>query len=172
MDDAVHIPELGVYFALATVHGGHMFFGDTRQAFLEFLSRLTPQALFLTLAIVFGSKLDLSKFLFTWQGLKNALPMALCITVFMGAALASVTLFIEKSITSDPKHDKYAARVRKLSLTKGRRVCVLLRGIWVFNKRMLVQIALVLGVMEVGFLATIVVALQAAMSSPLLKLHG
>jgi hypothetical protein len=150
-----------------------MFFGSARQAFLGFLSRLTPQTIFLALAIILGAKLDLKQPSYTVQGFINVLLPLLCFAMCIGAAIASITLFAEQAVASDPRYDRFAVWVKKkFSLPWYKNICVLIRGIWRYNKRMLLQVMLVVAVTELGFLATVVVAVQTAMASPLLRAHG
>lgn len=93
-----------------------MFFGEARKALLEFLRNLTPQILFMTLAIILGAKLDLSHFDLSLNGIKNAGPFVMCIIVFMGAAMANTTLFIDSAITSNESLDKAANEIKEMRL--------------------------------------------------------
>jgi hypothetical protein len=69
-----------------------MSLGSLRPAFLEFLRNLSPQIMLLTIGIVLGSRLDLTHFVWTWQGVKNALPFAFTELMFAGALTANTTI--------------------------------------------------------------------------------
>lgn len=145
-----------------------MFFGEGRRALLEFLRNLTPQILFMTLAIVLGAKLDMSHFDFSPQGIKNAGPFVMCIIVFMGAAIANTTLFIDAAITSNESLDNAANEIKEMQLKALPRTWHLACAAWRFNKPAFVQLALALIITEAAIVAIFLLAIQGALASPLL----
>jgi hypothetical protein len=62
----------------------------TATSLLEFLRNLTPQILLLSVAFVLGSKLDITKFQFTLQGVKNAWPFVSVLLVLFVAFFANM----------------------------------------------------------------------------------
>jgi len=145
-----------------------MFLGEGRKAFLEFLRNLTPQILFLTLALVIGSKLDFRTLRLDATGIKNAAPFVLCVWIFFGAALANMTMFIDAVITSNAKLDSEVAAIKKKGLKPMRLTLALLGAAWQHNRTAFAQTLLSLLVVEIAFVGVFIVALQGAMASPLL----
>lgn len=145
-----------------------MFFGEGRRALLEFLRNLTPQILFMTLAIVLGAKLDMSHFDFSPNGIKNAGPFVMCVIVFMGAAMANTTLFIDSAITSNESLDKAANEIKEMQLKALPRTWHLACAAWKLNKPAFAQLALALIITEAAIVAVFLLAIQGALASPLL----
>jgi hypothetical protein len=146
-----------------------MFFGDSRRAFLEFLRNLTPQILFLTLSLIVGSKLDLTKFRLDSVGVGNAFPFVLCLLIFFGATMANVTLFVDAAITSNEKLDMEVSEIKAKGLKSHRLTWALLCAAWEHNKPAFFQLAMSLLIAEFAFVAVFVIAIQGALASPLLQ---
>ena len=143
-----------------------MFTGESRKAFLEFLRNLTPQILFLTLAFIFGTKLDLTKLEISIQGVKNVAPFAMCLGVFFGATIANMGLFIDTAITSSPSLDKQVEDIKKQDIKALRRTWNLICAAWKYNKPAFLQLLLVLVIAETALAAVLIVAIQGAVASP------
>lgn len=146
-----------------------MFLGDGRKAFLEFLRNLTPQILFLTLSLVVGSKLDLSKFQIDASGFGNALPFAVCLLIFFGAAIANMSMFIESALTSTERLKTETEAIEKKGLKGLVLIWALLCTAWKHNKLAFFQLALSLLIIEFAFVAVFVVSIHGALASPFLK---
>ena len=144
-----------------------MFTGEGRKAFLEFLRNLTPQVLFLTIALISGSKLDLTKFDFSGSGFWNAFPFAMCLMVFFGAAIANIGLFIENAVTSNPALDREVEEIKSTTISAWKRTWLCLCAAWKHNKPAFVQIILALAICEIAFVVVFVIAIQGAIASPL-----
>ncbi|CAM3124020.1 hypothetical protein BZK31_16725 [Pseudomonas floridensis] len=146
-----------------------MFFGENRKAFLEFLRNLTPQALFLTLAFIFGSPLDLSlerdSFDFTYEGVRRTIPYLFSLLVFIGACLANITLFIESALVSPARLKKLTDRITRLHPGFFRRIKLNARATWRHNKSGYLEVFLVLLISQTAFIAVVVVAARAALDS-------
>ncbi|MBC3953644.1 MULTISPECIES: hypothetical protein [Pseudomonas] len=149
-----------------------MFFGENRKAFLEFLRNLTPQALFLTLAFVFGSKLDLSlspgAFDPTFEGIKRTIPFLFSLLVFIGACLANMSLFIESAVSSPAELKERLKTITREEPHFFKRQKKLARATWQDNKSGYLEVILVLLISQIAFIAVVVVAAQAALSSTFL----
>ena len=143
-----------------------MFMGESRKEFLEFLRNLTPQILFLTLAFILGTKLDLSKLEFSIQGLKNVAPFATCLGVFLGATMANIGLFIDTAITSNSSLDAEVELIKSQNIKALRRTGHLICAAWKHNKPAFFQILLVMAIAEAGLLAVFIIAFQGAAASP------
>lgn len=146
-----------------------MFTGEARRAFLEFLRNLTPQILFLTMALVSSSNLELKEFDLSASGLWRTLPFALCIFIFLGSAMANVGLFIDSAVTSSPELDKRAGEIKSTDVSTWKRTWLLLFAAWKYNKSAFFQIILVMAICEVAFVVVYIVAVQGAISSPFFK---
>lgn len=146
-----------------------MFLGDGRKAFLEFLRNLTPQILFLTLAFIVGSRLDLHTLRLDATGIANAAPFVSCIWIFFGAALANMTMFIDAVITSNEKLDSEVTAIKAKGLKSVQLTRALLSAAWKHNKTAFVQTLLSLLIVQIAFVGVFIVAIQGAAASPLLR---
>jgi len=142
-----------------------MFFGDGRTAFLEFLRNLTPQILFLTLAIVLSAGLDLSHFEITIQGFKNAAPYVICLGFFYGSVTANCTKFLDASIAASGAMKIQVGRVQARGLGPLRTTVALVRASWQYEKAMILKVVLVAVVAEAGVVTVFFAARQGAISS-------
>ena len=145
-----------------------MFLGDGRKPFLEFLRNLTPQILFLTLSLIVGAKLDLTKFRLDAAGVGNALPFFMCILIFFGAAIANMSMFIDAALTSNEKLDSAVAAIKMKGLKSFHLTWALLRAAWKHNKAAFFQLTLSMLIAEFAFVAVFAVSIQGALASPLL----
>lgn len=146
-----------------------MFAGETRRAFLEFLRNLTPQILFLTIALISSSNLELNKFDLSAAGLWRTLPFALCIFVFLGSAMANVGIFIDSAVTSSPELDERTEEIRSTDVSSWKRTWLLICAAWKHNKSAFFQIILAMVICEVAFVVVYIVAVQGAIASPFFK---
>lgn len=146
-----------------------MFFGDGRKAFLEFLRNLTPQILFLTLALIVGSRLDLTAPKFDTEGVRNAIPFFMCLLIFFGAVIANMTMFIEAAIVSNEKLDGEVAAIKAKGLKSLKLTWALLCAAWKHNKSAFFQLALTLIIIEIAFVIVFVISIQGALVSPIFK---
>lgn len=146
-----------------------MFFGEGRKALLEFLRNLTPQIIFLTLALLFGSKLNLNKFQFTIEGVSNFIPFFMSLIVFFGASMANITTFIDSAITSNESLNKEIEAIKGQNLKALRRTWNLICAAWKHNKSAFFQLVLALVVAEASFVAVFILAIQGAIASPFLQ---
>jgi hypothetical protein len=142
-----------------------MFFGHQRAAFLEFLRNLTPQILFLTVAFVTGSGLNLNVWQIDIQGVKNATPYFLSLAAFIGASVANVTLFIEKALTSSEALDIEIQRIKARQINIWAKLKALLFASWTHNRGVFAQVALTLIVVQAGFLSVAFIAVQSTVSA-------
>lgn len=143
-----------------------MFTGGSRKEFLEFLRNLTPQILFLTLALILAAKLDLSKLEISTQGVKNAAPFVLCLWIFFGAAIANIGLFIDTAITSNPSLDEQVECINKQDIKPLRKTWNLICAAWKHNKPAFFQILVVMAIAETALVAVFIIAIQGAVASP------
>lgn len=143
-----------------------MFTGEARRALLEFLRNLTPQILFLTLALMLGMKLDLTRVNLSGQGVANAAPFVMCLIVFFGATVANVSLFIDTAITSNAALDEQVAAIKKQDLKAWKRTSRLICAAWKHNKPVFFQLFLVLAIAETAMVAVFIAAIQGAVMSP------
>jgi hypothetical protein len=142
-----------------------MFFGNQRAAFLEFLRNLTPQILFLTVAFVTGSRLNLDVWQLDIQGIKNASPYFLSLATFIGAAVANVTLFMEKALTSSEALDIEVQRIKARQINIWEKFKALLFASWTHNRGVFAQVALTLIFIQAGFVSVAFIAIQSTVSA-------
>ncbi|MBR0566902.1 hypothetical protein J5J83_12335 [Azoarcus sp. L1K30] len=148
-----------------------MFTGEGRKAFLEFLRNLTPQIVFLTLALIWGTKLDLTKFDLSFSGIWNMLPFAMCLFVFFGAAIANLGIFVDASITSTPALDEKKKEIKASSAKALKKTWLLICAAWKHNKVSVLNLFLVMAICEIALVAVFIIAIQGAISSPFVR-HG
>ncbi|MCV4288641.1 hypothetical protein OH708_12045 [Pseudomonas capsici] len=144
-----------------------MFFGTNRKALLEFLRNLTPQVLFLTLALILTTNLDLKKFDISIEGFKRTAPFLSCLLVFIGAFLANMTQFIDSALISPLKLKKLADVITRREKKFWTKLVKLTVAAWRHNKSGFFEVGLVLCISYVAFLAVVLVAIQGALSSSL-----
>lgn len=144
-----------------------MFTEQSQRALLEFLRNLTPQILFLTLAIVFFTDLDVTHFEWTLDGLHNAAPSALCLVVFFVAMVASMNAFLQQFIVSSPEMDEAAVQIRQRGLGAWRTTWLLLKAAFKHNKTALFEAVLALTVCLGAFVAVGGQTVQGVKSSAL-----
>lgn len=146
-----------------------MIFSYARGPFLEFLRNLTPQILLFSIAIIMGSKLDLTKFDLdnTW----NTLPFIFFIGTFFAAAVANMFMFIEGSCRSLTGIDEESKRLRSEGINGLAYLKEL--GVLLFKKSKLLffEVAVALLVVQVGFLAVFITSIQAA-TNLYVTIHG
>jgi hypothetical protein len=111
-----------------------MFTGNNRKAFLEFLRNLTPQILFLTMALILGTRIDLSKFEFSFAGAINFFPFGMCMVIFFGSFIANITLFLDSAITSTENLDKQVEMIANQKINSLKKSWLLIKAAWKFNK--------------------------------------
>jgi len=145
-----------------------MFFGPHRAAFLGFLRNLSPQVLLLAIALVASSRLDMHRFDWSVQGIKNVLPFALIMLVFLGAMVANVTLFLDEI---GVRSERVASTVRRAKAgvqTQGGRgghlrlFMVLVAATWRHDRSGLLRFAAAFLVVEIGLVGLFLTALPAA----------
>lgn len=139
-----------------------MLFGNGRAAFLEFLRNLTPQILLFTIALAMASKLNLTHISFSWEDLWHTLPFILVIFTFLSAAIANITLFIEKAATSvdwvnEKSKELQSGGVRGVSL-----IMALLKLVAKNNPKFFIEILLTFLVAQVGLVAVLIASIPAA----------
>lgn len=153
-------------YPLVQTNRSRMFTGEARRAFLEFLRNLTPQILFLTLAFIFGVKLDLTRLDLSSQGIANAAPSVMCLIVFLGATFANLSLFIDAAITSNVALDQRVEAIKQEHLKAWKRTAKLICAAWKHNKPAFFQLFLVVIIVEVALVAVLMAAIQGAVASP------
>lgn len=146
-----------------------MFLGEGRRAFLEFLRNLTPQILFLTLALIYGSKLDQTRFELSGAGVWTATPFVLCLLVFFGSTIANMGLFVDGAISSTPALDEQVAEIKAKKIPAWMRTWHLICAAWRHNKPAFFQLLLVMAICEIALVAVFIVAIQGAAASPFIK---
>lgn len=144
-----------------------MLLGSGRAAFLAFLRNLTPQILFLTLAFILGSKLELDKLVFTWQGVKNALPFSVCLILFLLAAVASILEFLEAGIKATGKFKIFSRRIENIKMKPATRSFVFLKAACKYSRSSFVQIFIVFLIVEAALVMVFVQSIILAAGSPL-----
>lgn len=142
-----------------------MFFGNQRAAFLEFLRNLTPQVLFLTVALITGSQLDLGHFQFDGQGIKNAVPYLLSIAVFMAALVANTTLFIEKAVSSSDPLDVELIRIRATPIKRRQKIFRAIAASWIHNRTAFIEIVMAAIFVQAGFVVVALMAIRTAITA-------
>jgi len=142
-----------------------MFFGNGRKPLLDFLRNLTPQILFLAFALIAGSKLDLTKFDPSYEGVKRTLLYAVFMFVFFASVLANLTTFLEESLAVYSKKD--SAPSNALDQTQGlRRIWALFVEVRKNHKLAVVRMILVMAVAEGAMCAVFFMGAQSAILSP------
>lgn len=146
-----------------------MIFSYARGPFLEFLRNLTPQILLLSIAIIMGAKLDLTKF-----DLSNTWSTMLFITVigtFFAAAIANMFMFIEGSCRSIEEIDEKSKRLQSDGIKGVAHIKEL--GVQLFKKSKVLffEVAVVMLIVQVGFLAVTISSIQAA-TNLYIVIHG
>jgi hypothetical protein len=143
-----------------------MIFGSGRVAFLEFLRNLSPQIMLLTIALVLSTRLDLTHFVWTSQGLKNGIPFTATLIVFLGALTANATLFFEKAATSSRQMKKVEKLVRKKF--RGRKFALIRALLWAavkYNRSSLLQAYAAIFVVYIGLTSIFFSAIPAVASA-------
>jgi hypothetical protein len=161
-----------VYITLGgnnTCLGEMMIFGYARGPFLEFLRNLTPQILLFSIAIIMGTKLDLMKF-----DLSNTWSTMLFITfmgTFFAAAIANMFMFIEGACRSIEEIDEKSKRLHSDGITGLAYTKEL--GVQLFKKSkvLFIELAVVMLIVQVGFLAVTISSIQAA-TNLYIVIHG
>src|SRR5690625_3968773 len=133
-----------------------MLLGSGRPALLAFLQNLTPQILFLTLAFILGSKLDLNHLVLTWQGLKNVFPFSVCLALFFLAAIASMLEFLETTIKATSKFQRFSIRTTAIKMKPATRSYILLKGAWKYSRSSFIQVIISFSVAEAALLMVFV----------------
>lgn len=146
----------------------NMFLGNGRKALLEFLRNLTPQILFLTIALISAASLDLNKPQWDWDGLRNVLPSVACLLIFIGATIANMTTFVEAALESNEELDKEVAAIRARNLKPYRLTTALLFAALKHNKPAFAKVTLSVIIAEFALVAVFITAIQGAIASPLL----
>ncbi|MBV4458060.1 hypothetical protein KVG96_08885 [Pseudomonas sp. COR58] len=145
-----------------------MFFGNGRKPLLDFLRNMTPQILFLAIALVAGSKLNLDKFDLSFDGVRRTLPFAMCLFVFFASTLANLTTFLEESLVAVQKNG--SVRSLELDGVQGvRRIWLLLVDAWSRHKLSVFRMVLVMVVAETAMVAVFLMGIQSAAVSPFLS---
>ena len=146
-----------------------MIFSYARGPFLEFLRNLTPQILLFSIAIIMGSKLDLTKFDLgnTW----NTLPFIFVMGTFFAAAVANMFMFIEGSCRSIADIDDESKRLHSEGIKGLAHLKELGALLFKRSKVLFFEVAVALLVVQVGFLAVIVTSIQAA-TNLYITIHG
>ncbi|MCX7131062.1 hypothetical protein [Aeromonas sp.] len=146
-----------------------MIFSYARGPFLEFLRNLTPQILLLSIAIIMGTKLDLTKFDLsnTW----NTMPFILVMCTFFAAAIANIFMFIEGSCRSIEEIDEQSKRLHSAGVKGLAHLKEL--GVLLFKKSKMLffEVAVALLLVQVGFLAVFISSIQAA-TNLYIVIHG
>jgi hypothetical protein len=142
-----------------------MFFGSQRAVFLEFLRNLTPQVLFFTVALITGSQLDLGHLQFDGQGIKNAAPYLLSVTVFMAALVANTTLFIEKAVSSSERLEVELIRIRATPIKRRQKLLKAIAASWIHNKIAFIEIVLAALSVQAGFVVVAFMAFRTAITA-------
>jgi hypothetical protein len=139
-----------------------MIFSYARGAFLEFLRNLTPQILLCSIAILLGSKLDLTRF--DVGNTLNTLPFIFVVATFVAAAIANLLMFIENSCRSIADIDEESKRLHSQGIGGAAHLRQL--GVMLFNKSkaLFFEVAIALLIVQVGFLAVLVSSIQAAVN--------
>jgi hypothetical protein len=143
-----------------------MFTNEGRKAFLEFLRNLTPQILFLTLSLIWWTKIDLTTADFNMAGFAKVLPFAMCLLVFLAAMIANMGLFIDSAITSTPALDVQVETINSKKMRAWERTGRLLFAAWKHNKPAFFQVILVLAICEISLTVVFIAAIQGASISP------
>ncbi|HEY3431574.1 MAG TPA: hypothetical protein VGK09_03395 [Rhodocyclaceae bacterium] len=146
-----------------------MIFSYARGPFLEFLRNLTPQILLFSIAIIMGSKLDLTKWDpgNTW----NTLPFIFVMGTFFAAAVANMFMFIEGSCRSIADIDEESKRLHSEGIKGVAHLKEL--GVLLFkrSKALFFEVAVALLIVQVGFLAVFITSIQAA-TNLYITIHG
>lgn len=146
-----------------------MIFSYARGPFLEFLRNLTPQILLLSIAIIMGTKFDLTKFDLgnTW----NTMPFILVMGTFFAAAIANMFMFIEGSCRSIEEIDEQSKRLHSEGIKGLAHLKEL--GVLLFKKSKVLffEVAVALLIVQVGFLAVFISSIQAA-TNLYIAIHG
>lgn len=146
-----------------------MIFSYARAPFLEFLRNLTPQVMLFSIAIVLGSKLDLSIFDFgnTW----NTIPFLVVMATFFAAAIANMFMFMEGACRSFSDIDAESKRLHGEGITGARHLKAL--GLMLFRKSKILfaELLLVMAIIQVGFLVVFIASIQAA-TNLFIAMHG
>ncbi len=136
------------------------------KAYLEFLNNLPIQALFLGFAIVFGSRLDTSHIEWTMQGIKNAMPMLLFLAIFISAAVVNMSEFMENAVTKSPTRVRFQRLLRRKKVKVFAAFWKLLSVSCKRERKQISILAFVMLIIQVGFTAVVLSAVQFAISSP------
>ncbi len=146
-----------------------MIFSYARSPFLEFLRNLTPQILLFSIAIIMGSKLDLTKFDLgnTW----NTLPFIFVIGMFFAAAVANMFMFIEGSCRSITDIDEVSKRLHSEGIKGVPHLKEL--GVLLFKRSrvLFIEVAVALLIVQIGFAVVVISSIQAA-SNLYIAIHG
>jgi hypothetical protein len=137
-----------------------MFFSNFREPVLGYLRNLTPQALLLSIAIIMGMKIDFTK----WDLANTSATLSYfgVMGTFMFALTANMMKFIEDTCRSIKKIDDAAIELKK-SGVKGIKYWYSLGKLLLQqSKFFLVEYFVAMIVVNVGFLAVFVVAVQSA----------
>ena len=142
-----------------------MFIGNGRAAFLEFLRNLTPQVVFLTLALIVSLKINFQVFQPDLEGLKTILPFAICILVFFASFIANTTKFIESAISSNEELDKEVKAIYENKLGFWKKISLIFQATLKLNKKVFIEIILCIIFSYAGFYVASSMAIQGAISA-------
>jgi len=139
-----------------------MIFSYARGPFLEFLRNLTPQILLLSIAIIMGTKLDLTKFDLsnTW----NTMPFILVMGTFFAAVIANMFMFIEGSCRSIEEIDEQSKRLHSEGIKGLAHLKELVVLLFKKSKVLFFEVTVALLIVQVGFLAVYISSIQAAIN--------
>jgi hypothetical protein len=121
-----------------------MFFGDQKQALLDYLRNLSPQTLLLVCSALLGYEVDWSgSSPVSWQGTKLAVASIACASVAMVAYLVSTIRFVEEACCSTEDLRIALERIERQPIGKARMAFSMLRATWQLNKKVFAQVAMV-----------------------------
>lgn len=137
-----------------------MFSIEFRRAFLEFLRNLTPQILFLTVALVIGTEVNLHDFQPNVAGIKNVVSYFLCLAVLLAAYYANTTSFFDTCYLLLPKRETESPDNKELQPKGWKKIS----NFWRKSKAIFLLAMLILVVSSSGLVAVALTAKHGAVA--------
>ena len=134
-----------------------------RRSGLEFLRNLTPQILFVTIAVVSAAKLDLNEWDFTLAGILRTAPFAICLAIFFIAAITNIYNFIEEAVDAL----ELTPKSKKSGIVEFGEEKVESRPVVISKSSKVVKFLIFMGVMvlvEAGLIAPLIMGIRGAVS--------
>jgi hypothetical protein len=145
-----------------------MFFGKGRKPFLDFLRNLTPQIILLAISLIFANKLKLDKFDISLEGVKRTWSFVLFFLVFLAAALASFSTFLDESLEAYKTDNRFEMNDSK-DFTRVKKLRLMISTVWAQHKMAVFNMILVM-VVAISALSTVfMMGIQSAYLSPFLQ---